>query len=72
MTCLNSRGQNNHEEVADSLQDKEKNKQSMKWILFFFFETKKLFFHLTDDFHVMNVPTTPTVKANAVFCLHYK
>ena len=40
--------------------------------IIFFFETKKLFFHLTDDFHVMNVPTTPTVKANAVFCLHYK
>ena len=40
--------------------------------IIFLFWDQKTFFHLTDDFHVMNVPTTPTVKANAVFCLHYK
>ena len=36
----------------------------MKWILIFF-KTKKLVIHLTDDFHVMNVHTKPTDKANA-------
>ena len=36
----------------------------MKWILIFF-QTKKLFIHLIDDFHVINVPTKPTDKANA-------
>ena len=36
----------------------------MKWILIFF-PTKKLAIHLIDDFHVMNMPTKPTVKANA-------
>ena len=35
----------------------------MKWILIFF-KTKKLVIHLTDDFHVMNVHTKPTDKAN--------
>ena len=35
----------------------------MKWILFFF-KTKKPVIHLTDDFHVMNVHTKPTDKAN--------
>ena len=35
----------------------------MKWILLFF-KTKKLVIHLTDDFHVMNVHTKPTDKAN--------
>ena len=29
-----------------------------------FFKTKKLVIHLTDDFHVMNVHTKPTDKAN--------
>ena len=37
----------------------------MKWILIFFFKTKKLVIRLTDDFHVMNVHTKPTDKANA-------
>ena len=37
----------------------------MKWILIFF-KTKKLVIHLTDDFHVMNVHTKPTDKANVV------
>ena len=37
----------------------------MKWILNFFFQTKKLVIHLTEDFHVMNVHTKPTNKANA-------
>ena len=36
----------------------------MKWILIFF-STKKLAIHLIDDFHVMNMPTEPTDKANA-------
>ena len=36
----------------------------MKWILNFFFQTKKLVIHLTEDFHVMNVHTKPTDKAN--------
>ena len=31
----------------------------------FFFKTKKLVIHLTDDFHVMNVHTKHTDKANA-------
>ena len=35
----------------------------MKWILIFF-KTKKLVIHLIDDFHVMNMPTKPTDKAN--------
>ena len=35
----------------------------MKWILISF-QTKKLVIHLTDDFHVMNVHTKPTDKAN--------
>ena len=35
----------------------------MKWILVFF-KTKKLVIHLTDDFHVMNMHTKPTDKAN--------
>ena len=35
----------------------------MKWILIFF-KTKKLVIHLIDDFHVMNMPTNPTGKAN--------
>ena len=35
----------------------------MKWILIFF-KTKKLVIHLTDDFHVMNMHTKPTDKAN--------
>ena len=35
----------------------------MKWILIFF-KTKKLVIHLIDDFHVMNMPTKPTGKAN--------
>ena len=35
----------------------------MKWILVFF-KTKKLVIHLTDDFHVMNIHTKPTDKAN--------
>ena len=30
----------------------------------FFFKTKKLAIHLNDDFHVMNMPTKPTDKAN--------
>ena len=30
----------------------------------FFFKTKKLVIHLTEDFHVMNMPTKPTDKAN--------
>ena len=36
----------------------------MKWILIFFFKTKKLFIHLIDDFHVMNMSTKPTDKVN--------
>ena len=36
----------------------------MKWILIFFFKTKKLVIHLIDDFHVMNMPTKPTDKVN--------
>ena len=35
----------------------------MKWILIFF-KTKKLVIHLIDDFHVMNMSTKPTDKAN--------
>ena len=35
----------------------------MKWILISF-QTKKLVIHLTDDFHVMNVHTKSTDKAN--------
>ena len=35
----------------------------MKWILIFF-RPKKLVIHLSDDFHVMNVHTKPTDKAN--------
>ena len=31
----------------------------------FCFQTKKLVIHLIDDFHVMNVLTKPTDKANA-------
>ena len=33
--------------------------------LFFFFQTKKLIIHLIDDFHVINVPTTPNDKASS-------
>ena len=43
----------------------KKHKQTMKWILNFFFQTKKLVIHLTEDFHVMIVHTKPTNKANA-------
>ena len=32
--------------------------------IIFFFRPKKLVIHLIDDFHVMNVPTKPTDKAN--------
>ena len=32
--------------------------------IIFFFQTKKLVIHLTEDFHVMNVHTKPTDKAN--------
>ena len=35
----------------------------MKWILIFF-KTKTLVIHLIEDFHVMNMPTKPTDKAN--------
>ena len=38
----------------------KKHKQSMKWILIIFFQTKKLVIHLTEDFYV----TKPTNKAN--------
>ena len=36
----------------------------MKWILIFFLKTKKIVIHLIDDFHLMNIPTKPTDKAN--------